>query len=125
MSAPWFDAFAERVAAGEPVYRQCTACEATGLPPRNTCPNCGEPDMADAPLTATGTITSFTEIQVTTPRFTGETPYTVVLVEFDEGIRLTGQLRDGDEVARGDRVHLGAEERDDGWLVTFTPTERS
>lgn len=122
MTAPWFTAFAERVAAGDPTYRRCAACGGAGLPPRRTCPDCGAPDMEDAPLSTTGRVETYTEVHVTTPRFSGETPYTVVLAGFPEGVRLTGQLRGASEIDRDDRVTLDAEERDDGWLLIFSPS---
>lgn len=147
MTVTWYAEFAEAIARGEPAYRRCEECDAVGLPPRRTCPSCGEASMVEAALSDTAQVVSFTDIASTIPKFSGETPYTVVIAEFDEGVRLTGQLRgvdpDTEGVTRGDEVELGVERRGDeetdesggdeetdengddepagDWLVTFTP----
>jgi hypothetical protein len=77
-------------------------------------------------LSDRGEVLSFTEISVTTPKFDGETPYTVLLVELAEGVQLTGQLREAtaEDVSIGDEVRLGTEPREEGEpLVTFRPSE--
>ena len=125
MTVAWFEEFARAIADGEPVYRRCEACENTGWPPRHTCPSCGEPAMRDQPLSRTARVVAATAIHVTTPRFKGETPYTVAICEFEsEAVRLTGQVRGTAEVEPGQSVGLGVENRDDGgWVLTFSPIE--
>lgn len=118
---PWFVAFAERTADGDPFYMACSDCEEVALPPRTVCPDCGTETLDRQPLSGTARVTSFTEITNTIPRFADETPYTVVLGTFDEGVRLTGQLRHANEIAVGDSVELGAEQREEGWILTFSP----
>jgi uncharacterized OB-fold protein len=120
----WFDDFADAVAAGDPEYLDCEACGEATLPPRRACPACGATDLTRRPLSTRGTVRSYTEISVTIPRFEGETPYTVVVADLDDGVSLTGQLRgaDSDHLSIGDPVTLGAEARDDGPpLLTFAP----
>lgn len=117
---PWFLAFAETIADGEPFYLACVDCEFVGLPPRTVCPECGTQTLEQQPLSGPAEVVSYTEIHSTIPDFADETPYEVVLATFEPGVRLTGQLR-GDSVSVGDQVTLDAEERGDGWLLTFTP----
>jgi hypothetical protein len=122
----WFDDFADAVAAGEATYRSCVACGHATLPPRERCPDCGAGALESEPLDGRGEISSYTEISVTIPKFHGETPYTVALVELADDVALTGQLRDAtaDDVAVGDPVVLGVEDRDEGpALFTFRPVE--
>jgi hypothetical protein len=122
----WFDSFTDAIAAGDQEYLECEACEHATFPPRELCPECGSAELTRRPLSDRGTVQSFTEISVTIPKFHGEAPYTVVLVELDDGVVLTGQLRDAnaDGVAIGDQVTLGTEPREDGpALVTFHPKE--
>lgn len=122
MTPTWFQEFAGSIEAGAPTYRVCDNCDAVGLSPRTTCHSCGHRTLSDATLSGTASVVAATEIGVTTPKFSGETPYTVLIAEFDEGVRLTGQLRDGTAVERGETVELGVERRgDDDWLVTFSP----
>ncbi len=124
MTAPWYQAFAQQINDGTPTYRRCESCDAVCLPPRTTCPACAEPALVDESLSETATVVSFTEIHVTIPQFSDEAPYTVVVTAFEEGVRLTGQLRsDGEtDIKQGEQVQLGVEQHtDDDWVVTFTP----
>jgi len=110
----WFDRFAERVAADEAHYLVCEACGEAALPPREVCPACAASALRESALPEGGTVRSFTEISVTVPKFGGETPYTVVLAGFDDAVSLAGQLRgaNAEDVAIGDPVTLGVEERE-------------
>lgn len=120
----WFDDFTDAIAAGDQQYLVCETCGEATLPPRRLCPNCGSTGLTRKPLSGRGEILSYTEISVTIPKFHGETPYTVVLVELADGVNLTGQLREAtaEDVAPGDEVVLGTEPRDEGTpLVTFRP----
>lgn len=122
MTVTWYENFAEAIAEDEPFYRRCEACGGTGLPPRHTCPRCGEPAMVDASLSTEATIVSHTEIHVTIPKFSGTTPYTVIIAEFDEGVRLTGQLEHESPVSIGDPVELQMGEIEGSPYVAFRPT---
>lgn len=120
----WFDTFAEAIGSGDQRYLACEACGEAMLPPRRICPACGSTELRQEPLSGRGEILSFSEISITIPKFHGETPYTSVLVAFDEGVSLTGQLRDATaaEIAIGDEVDVGVEPRDDGpAVITFRP----
>lgn len=110
----WFDRFADGVATGAGHYLVCGDCGEAALPPREVCPACAAATLDEVPLPDRGTVLSFTEISVTTPKFHGETPYTVVLAEFDGAVALVGQLRgaSADDVAIGDAVTLGVEARE-------------
>ena len=122
----WFDRFAAAIEAGSPEYAICEACDHAALPPRQICPTCGNTVWQSKPLPDRGPVLSFTEISVTIPRFEGETPYTIVLAELVEGIRLSGQLRDGrvEDLAIGDSVALGVEEGGERpATLTFHPVE--
>ncbi|MDQ2052425.1 OB-fold domain-containing protein [Natronolimnohabitans sp. A-GB9] len=118
----WFIDFAERIDDGDPIYLACEECGTTALPPRSVCPECGTRTFEERSLSETATVTASTTIFSSIPAYADETPYTVVVATFDEGVRLTGQLRDADSVEPGETVTVDAEERDDGWLVTFSPT---
>lgn len=122
----WFDSFTDAIESAEQQYLACETCGHGTLPPRRLCPACGSTELTPGPLSERGEILSFTEISVTTPKFHGETPYTVALVELNEEITLTGQLRDAtaDDIAIGDEVVLGTESHDEGTAVlTFRPAE--
>lgn len=121
---PWFVDFAEGIADGNPIHLACEDCEQVALPPRSVCPECGARTLGERSLSETATVSAATTIFSTIPAFADETPYTVVVTTFDEGVRLTGQLRDADEVEPGERVTVDAERRgEDEWLVTFSPAD--
>ena len=119
----WFTDFAGRIADGEPTYRACEECGETALPPRTVCPECGTRTLEERSLSETATVSASTTIFSSIPKYADETPYTIVVATFEEGVRLTGQLREADDIDRGEAVTVGAEERDHGWLVTFTPAD--
>jgi uncharacterized OB-fold protein len=122
----WFDTFTEAIAAGEQQYLSCETCGDSTLPPRQICPACGSNELTQEPLSTRGEIVSFTEISVTIPRFHGETPYTVVLAELNDGVTLTGQLREAtaNDITIGDEVGLDTEAHKGGpALITFHPEE--
>lgn len=122
----WFDDFTDAIGSGDQQHLVCEACGDATLPPRRICPACGSTALSREPLPDRGEILSFTEISVTTPKFQGETPYTVVLVALAEGVQLTGQLREAtaEAIDIGDQVRLGTEPREEGaTLLTFRPVE--
>ena len=121
---PWFVDFAERLAEDDPIYLACEDCDQVALPPRAICPACGTRTLEEQPLSETATVTAATRIFSTIPDFTADAPYTVVIATFDEGVRLTGQLREANEIERGETVTVDAEQRgEDEWLITFAPTD--
>lgn len=121
---PWFVEFAEGIDAAKPVYLACRDCDQVALPPREVCPDCGQRSLEPEPLSETATVDAATTIFSSIPEFADETPYTVVIATFDEGVRLTGQLREAEDVERGETVRVGVEERgEDAWIVTFAPAE--
>ena len=119
---PWFIAYAEDIDDGSPYYLTCPDCSESAVPPRAVCPNCGERTLEERPLSETATVEVATTIHSSIPAFEGETPYTVVIGAFEEGIKLTGQLRGVESVETGETVEIGAEEREHGWILTFSPT---
>lgn len=120
---PWFIEFAEAIGDDEGEYRRCPSCDEVWLPPRERCPACQAESLVRAPMPRTGEVTSFTTIAATIPTFADDTPYTIVYVDFEQGISLVGQYRGDGEPAVGDQVDLGVETVDDGWIFTFEPTE--
>ena len=121
---PWFVEFAERIDDGSPIYLACQACGEAALPPRTVCPECTGRAFEERSLSNTATVSASTRIFSTIPKFADETPYTIVIAAFDEGVRLTGQLRGTADVDLGETVAVGTEQRSEGeWLITFSPTD--
>jgi len=62
---------------------RCTACRYFYATPRSHCMQCGSPTRWE-PLPPTGQIHTFTVCYYGGERFLGETPFTLILVEFQE-----------------------------------------
>ena len=89
--APFFAA-AKR---GELAVQRCTACGLRRFPPREVCSACWSRDVEWVAVPGTGEIYSFYLMhQVYHPGFAGEVPYPVVVVQLDEGPRVTSNLVD-------------------------------
>lgn len=129
MTVPaWYTTLLDGVESDGPTARVCEACGETVLPPRSVCPDCGGTAFRETTLSPTAEVASFTEIHVTIPEFHGQAPYTIVVADFDEGVRLTGRLSGADSVAVGDIVTVGTErlgapgeEGQRRRVVTFAP----
>jgi uncharacterized OB-fold protein len=75
--------------------QRCTACGRLRHPPRALCSDCGSPDCEWLPLSGRGSIYSYiVTYQPVHPALQGLTPFNTVLIELEEGIRLTSNLVD-------------------------------
>lgn len=79
------------------------------------CPRCGELDLTEFALSGKGVVAAFTLQNVPADEFVNEAPYAYVLVDLDEGGRISGWMpavkSDGD-LAIGDRVQ---------WVASYKP----
>lgn len=84
---------------------QCGLITATwGL----VCPRCANPARVERKLSGRGAVASYTILTVPGDDFLNDAPYAYVVVELDEGGRITGWMptaRVEGEIAIGDRVH--------------------
>jgi uncharacterized OB-fold protein len=95
------------------------------------CPRCGQSDLTEFVLSGKGVVAAFTVQNVPADEFVNEAPYAYVLVDLDEGGRMSGwmpSVRAPGDLSIGQRVRwvssykTGVQfERDDG---TSTPPER-
>ena len=75
---------------------KCNQCGAITVPPKIVCRKCASPDIEIVELKGTGNIQTFTTVNVAAEGRENETPYTIVLVELDEGPWIMGNLIDID-----------------------------
>ena len=73
---------------------KCNDCSAYTCPPKMTCQECGSPDLEIIELSGKGEIRTFTQTFVAPQGRECEAPYTVVLVELEEGPWIAGNLID-------------------------------
>jgi uncharacterized OB-fold protein len=112
----------EHIGKDELVGLSCRNCDALVVPPKMVCPFCGGADLNRVRLSGKGSIYSYTVIHVASPRFADDVPYTVAVVELDEGPRITGRLLGVDEPESGLRVrltHVGLD--DERVMIAFRP----
>ena len=75
---------------------KCQDCGAITVPPKMVCRTCTSQNLEITELKGNGNIQTFTTIYVAAEGRQGECPYTVVLVELDEGPWIMGNLIDID-----------------------------
>ena len=86
---------------------ECRSCGTPFFPPRSLCPDCRrDGDIAEKEYSGEGEVVTTTVVHDAIGDYDAETPYTLAVVELDEGARVTAQVVDsgGDEVEIGDRV---------------------
>ena len=93
---PFWDA-----AAGQRlVVQRCSACARWIWQPRPLCPRCHTPDPVWTSVTGDGTVVSWTVIHPPVlPVWADDVPFTVLLVELSEGVRMVGRLVGADPSA--------------------------
>ena len=71
---------------------KCRACGAITIPPKMVCRQCASPDMEIIEVKGSGKIRTFTTVFVASEGREEEIPYTIVMVELDDGPWMMGNL---------------------------------
>lgn len=88
-TAPWWDAAAE----GRLLIQRCTACGHTQHYPRALCRSCWSEDLEWIDASGKGTIWTFTVVHKPGhPAWAAAAPYTIALVELEEGPRMMSNI---------------------------------
>jgi uncharacterized OB-fold protein len=111
------------LAAGELRTTRCTACGTTQFPPRRVCPQCAAVDTGEWITTSgRGVVWSFCVFhKAYLPPPAPQPPYTVAVVQLDEGSKLITNVIDTDEVKIGMRVQAVYATEDGEPRVRFRP----
>ena len=72
----------------------CPHCEVKIFPPRDVCPACGEEAKTQFAFSGRGQVYSYTTIYEAPTGYDQTAPYTVALVQLEEGPLVTAQLTD-------------------------------
>jgi uncharacterized OB-fold protein len=92
------------------LLQHCGECGLRFFYARRLCPGCGSQQLAWEASAGSGTVFSYSEVQVSFfgPEWDSELPYTVVLIDLDEGPRMLSRLVGNDRttVRTGDRVNV-------------------
>ncbi len=73
---------------------KCKKCGKISFPPRLVCIACGNKDFDTVKLSDKGKIVTFTTIRVAPAQFTTQAPYSIAIVELNDGVRITTQVVD-------------------------------
>jgi len=87
-----FKAYNEALKQNKLLGLKCKQCDTITAPPKITCGQCASTDMDVVELSGSGKIQTFTTVFVAPEGREGECPYTIVMVELDEGPWLMGNL---------------------------------
>ncbi|HSZ40855.1 MAG TPA: OB-fold domain-containing protein [Trebonia sp.] len=89
LTAPFWAAAAQR----KLVVQKCAECGYLRWPPGPLCPECQAEGAAWTEVRASGSLWSIaTYHRALDPAFAGDVPYTVALVELDDGPRMYGRI---------------------------------
>lgn len=98
----------------------CEGCDNLMLPPRMICNKCGSTDLKEHCFDGKGTIKTKTTIYVPLTKFQDLSPYTVGIIELDEGPSITGMiLGEIDKIKIGAKVEAVYLDEGDGKILAF------
>ena len=96
--------FAGHLKDGRLMATRCKACGETTFPPRADCPECLEGDFEFTEISGKGTLHTYSRIAAAPTGFEDVVPYTVGVVDLEEGGRLLAWI--GETIA-DDEVEIG------------------
>ena len=118
---PWWAAAKD----GTLLVKRCASCGRVHHYPRPFCPHCWSPDVEWEQASGRGVVYTYSTVHVNDlPPFAEKVPYTVAIVELDEGPRVMTNLVDVDDV----ELRIGmpvevtfVEQTDEFTLAMFRP----
>jgi len=116
------DFYAQLASTGRLHFQRCRKCGAVRHPPRLYCAACGSPDWTLAPSDGLGRVhaTALTERDYD-PGWADDLPYTVVVVELDQGPRIVTVGRGFTErPCLGQRVKVQVEARGESFAFFWS-----
>jgi uncharacterized protein len=104
---------------------QYNNCSDITFPPKVVCPNCLSERLSWCPLSGRGTLYSYTKVWAAPAVFGDEVPYTLCIVDLDEGLRVASRLLDNHATPEvGGSVSLVFLHYEDVTLFCFEPDIR-
>jgi hypothetical protein len=71
---------------------KCKTCGKLYIPPVYSCSECGQSQFEEVGLTGKGTIRTYTVIRIPPLGFEDEVPYSLAVVELEEGVNVTARI---------------------------------
>ena len=94
----------------------CQSCGYQAIPPKYTCPSCLEESLSEREISGRGKVFSHTTIRVAPGAFSSEIPYPILLVELENGLRVTART-ELEQVLIGQVVQLTKVEHGVYWFM--------
>jgi len=85
--------FYKQILQGKLVGGKCKKCGKVHLPPRPLCDSCFSKEFEWVELPRNGKLLTYTVIYVAPTQFQGMGPYTVGIVQFENGLKIPGMIR--------------------------------
>ena len=109
--------FWSRLSAGEFSTTQCQVCKHTMFPPAQHCSVCWSKEMLWLTLSGKGKLYARTTVHAAPSIFQAQVPYSVGIIDLEEGIRIIASLIDGkDKLKNDEAIQLIVLSYDDGPL---------
>jgi uncharacterized protein len=86
----------EGIREGRLRLQRCDGCQAAVFYPRAVCPHCLDGPLSWFTAAGTGQVYSYTVAHRAFGEFAGQVPFTVALVDLDEGVRMMARIVDAD-----------------------------
>jgi uncharacterized protein len=118
----WSERFWEGTEAGELLLQRCLDCGKFVGYPKVFCPHCYSHELEWVRSAGHGTVYTYSSVVANPPStFVDELPYTIVLVDLDEGVRFLSRLIDvePDEIRCGMPVEVTFVAHEDGKMMPF------
>ncbi len=109
---------------GKVMATRCKGCGNLSFPPKMDCTKCGTEEVEWVEVKEPGTISTFTTVFYGPAGFEKETPYTIAIADFPEGVQMMGHIDKSlatENVKVGMKVKVRPVTRDDRFWYQFGP----
>lgn len=99
----------EYLEKGKVMMTKCQQCGKAFFPPKADCPRCVSSNVEWLEISSIGTLLTFTVVNYGPSGFENDTPYTLGIAEFEEGVKVLGRVSreiSPEEIKVGMRVKL-------------------
>lgn len=80
------------------LVHECGQCGKKFIQRKWVCPVCKHTEFHQKDINGEGKVFSFTRIHISSSEFAHLTPYTVALIDLEDGVRVTGRLKEEVEI---------------------------
>jgi len=77
---------------GKVMMTKCQKCGRAFFPPKADCPRCVSSNVEWLEISSIGTLLTFTVVNYGPSGFENDTPYTLGIAEFEEGVKVLGRV---------------------------------